>query len=157
MKFPNLLFSEGHFCWRIMGIICCTAWVTSYFRGSALLKCFSFSKIVLKLKCKIIWKGKSFLIGVFGFNLWRHPSLRRFELRFVVKQMLALYSLKFFEVIFKGLKKSLLMLFREVIAVYCENLTKRSQAHLFSYPVLKLIQLTLLESLNFQNCVLHII
>jgi len=49
------------------------------------------------------------------------------------------------------------MLFREVIAVYCENLTKRSQAHLFSYPVLKLIQLTLLESLNFQNCVLHII
>jgi hypothetical protein len=70
--------------------------------------------------------------------------------------MLALYSLGFFEVIFKGLKKSLLMLFREVIAVYCENLTKRSQVHLFSYSVLKLIQFTLLESVNFQNCVLHV-
>jgi len=32
------------------------------------------------------------------------------------------------------------MLFREVIALYCENLTKRSQVRLFSYSVLKFIQ-----------------
>ena len=100
---------------------------------------------------------KVFLIGVCGFNLWRHSRLRRFELRVVVKQILALYSLKFFEVISKGLKKiTLLMLFREVIAVYCEYLTKSYQVHLFSYPALLRIQFTLFESVNFQNCVLHV-